>query len=180
MLAAAASINGNPSATTTAVIALVGAIIGGALTAGAQLLIEARRAARAGKDQRRQAKVAARMFAVDLARAHANIEYVVEYGEWWKFGLGPRMSDEDRRLVLGELPPEGFYIVDRAEAAIDHWNGIREREIVNGYEIPADRIDMDKLREILGWLKAAQVPLSKITGDPPRVEIDDSPVRLGP
>jgi hypothetical protein len=91
------------------------------------------------------------------------------------------MSDEDRRLVLGELPPEGFYMLDRAEAAVDHWYGIRDRAVSeNGYDIPRGIVDMDKLKEIAGWIRAAQRPLSEITGDPPHVEIDEPQIRLGP
>jgi len=75
-------------------------------------------------------------------------------------------------LVLGELEPTGFYKVDRAEGAIDHWYAIREYELANGqgYASLSITTQLDKLREIVGWIEEAGETLRGLTGDPASIE----------
>ena len=165
--------NANPSALTIAVIALVGALVGAILSTGTQLFIAWRQAKREEAAHRKDVVIAARMMAVDLSRARSNIEYCIDHREWWKTtGLSPRISADDRRLVLGELEPTGFYKVDRAEGAIDHWYAIREYELANGqgYASLSITTQLDKLREIVGWIEEAGETLRGLTGDPASIE----------
>jgi len=122
---------------------------------------------------------------VDLSRAESNIGDCIEHKSWWKTtGLSPRMDPSDRRLVLGELDSNGFYAVDRAEGAIDHWYGIRSYELDRheGYNTDTIRIQIDKLEEIVRWIEEAREPLRALTGDPesivePKAE-DDPQARM--
>jgi hypothetical protein len=118
---------------------------------------------------------------VDLSRAESNIGYCIEHKSWWKTtGLSPRMDPSDRRLVLGELDSNGFYAVDLAEGAIDHWYGIRNYELgrQEGYNTDTIRTQIDKLEEIVGWIEEARKHLRAFTGDPESIaepEAEDDP-----
>ena len=163
----------NPSAITTALIALAGALVGAVLSTGTQLVLARRQSRRDEAAYRKQIVIAARMMAVDLSRAESNIQYCVDHGEWWRTtGLSPRMTADDRRLILGELTPNGFYDVDRAEGAIDHWYGIREYELDQrkGYASLTITTQLDELRKIVGWIDAARAALRPLTGDPSSLE----------
>jgi hypothetical protein len=163
----------DPSAVATALIALGGALVGAVLSTGTQLFIAWRQGKREQATHKKQAAIAARMMAVDLARAESNIGYCVDHAEWWRTtGLAPRATSDDRRLVLGELTPEGFWVLDRAEGAIDHWYGIREYEVARnqGYTSLSITSQLDKLREIIGWIEDARATLRELTGDPASIE----------
>jgi hypothetical protein len=75
--------------------------------------------------------------------------------------------------VLGALTPRGFYNIDRAEGAIDHWYGIRgyeaDRELPS-YKSETIEIQIELLEQIVGWIDAAGVSLREITGDPASIE----------
>jgi hypothetical protein len=169
------------------VIALLATIVGALISTGAQLWIAALQAKRDEADKGKQLVTAARMMTVDLSRARSNIEYSVNYREWWRTaGLSPRLSPEDRRLVIGALTPRGFYNVDRAEGSIDHWYSIREYELgrnrivdkpqfPQSYRSDSIEIQIDKLQEIITWIAEAIVSLREITGDPQSVDEPDEP-----
>jgi hypothetical protein len=166
-----AAANSNPSATTTVLIAFPGALLGAGIGAFTQWRLDRARAKREEVAHKKLIKVAARMMLVDLSRAESNIGFCIEHKSWWKTtGLSPRLDPSDRRLVLGELDSKGFYAVDRAEGAIDHWYGIRKYELDNqdGYNSETIRIQISKLEEIVGWIEEARKPPCALTGDPSR------------
>ena len=173
------SSGGGTSAIAIALLTLLGAVIGAAIGGGTQWLLDRRRTAREDDTRQRQVKVAARMMIVDLSRAESNIRFCIDHGEWWRtMGLRPRISDNDRRLVIGELSDAGFYDVDLAEGAIDHWYGIREYELEKsqGYGSPTITTQLSKLNEILTWIENARSRLRELSGDPEAVDrTDDTP-----
>jgi hypothetical protein len=168
----------NPTALETALIALGGALVGALIAAGTQVFIAWRQTKRDEAGRKKQVVIAARMMAVDLSRAESNLQYTIDYGHWWKTsGLSPRMSADDRRLVIGELTAKAFYEVDRAEAAIDYWRGIRDHEVAenHGYLSPTPGMNNEKLKGIIRWIDEARRALRDLTGDPESVE--DAPGR---
>jgi hypothetical protein len=64
------------------------------------------------------------------------------------------------------LNSEGFYAVDLAEGAIDHWYGIRDYELGRheGYNSDTIRTQIDKLEEIVGWIEEARKHLRALDG----------------
>lgn len=123
-----AAAGGNPDAITTALIALGGAIVGGLLTSGTQLLIHWLQGRREGAVRQREVKTAARMMQFELARAWSNLDWSIKSGEWWPtHEFTPLLTDSDRRLVIGALPADEFDTLDTAMYEIDHWDGVRTR-----------------------------------------------------
>lgn len=168
-----ASANSGPSAVTIALIALAGVALGAILSTATQLFIAWRQSEREDSARRRGVVTAARMMAVDLSRARSNFGYCVDYHEWWRTtGLSPRVTADDRRIVLGELTPEGFYYLDRAEGAIDHWYGMRECELSQTPQYASLTVSAqrDKLREIIRWIDAVIEALRRLTGDPASID----------
>ena len=164
-----AAANSNPTAIATALIALGGALLGAVLSTGTQLLIAHRQARRDTAARSKEIMIAARMMAVDLSRARSNIQYWIDHHEWWRTtGLSPRVTEHDRRLVLGELSSSGFYNLDRAESAIDHWYSTQEYELAkNGsYSSSSITTQLDKLREIVGWIDEAGGDATRVDGRP--------------
>ncbi|MDQ6775618.1 MAG: hypothetical protein M3071_05215 [Actinomycetota bacterium] len=175
-----------PSAIVIALLALLGAIVGAAIGSVTQWLLDRQRRIRDGAAHRKQVKIAARMMVVDLSRAESNIQFCIDYKEWWREpGLRPRINDSDRRLVIGELTDEGFYNVDLAEGAIDNWFGIREYELAKnqGYGSVTITSQLATLQEIIGWIEKARATLRELTGDPVSIEeteTDPAPGATGP
>lgn len=169
----------NPSVIATALTALGGAIVGATISAATQWSISSRQAKRQDAAHRKDVLIAARMMLTDLARAWSNLQYCIDHQEWWRTtGLASRLTADDRRLVLGELTAEGFYTLDRADAAIDHWYGIRDYELGRTPTRHASvtiGLQLDKLREIVGWIDEAQRALRELTGDPDSI---DEPLEL--
>ncbi len=167
MLALAAG--GNPSAVTTALIALGGALFGAVAASVTQVLIHWLQGRRDTAAREREVKIAARMMQVDLARAWSNMEFSRRTGKWWATpGLRPQMTDADRRLVIGALTAEGFYTVDLALTDIDHWYSIREG--VQSGALLRPVYDPDDLQRGLDWITDAGDVLREITGDPDSIE----------
>lgn len=164
----------NPTAITTACIALGGSLVGAGLSTGTQLLLARSQRKRDDGMRQRQLKIAARMMVVDLSRARSNIQYCVDYQEWWRTdGLKARMGPDDRRLVIGALTSQQFYDVDLAEGSIDHWYSTRDYELSlhpGSYTSDAIPMQVEKLEEMVGWLEAAVAALRPLTGDPESLE----------
>jgi hypothetical protein len=185
-----AAANSNPSAITTALIALGGALLGAAIAASTQWLIARKQSQREDAAHKKQVVIAARMMAVDLSRAESSLRYLIDHGEWWPTtGLSARMDPGDRRLVIGELSAQGFYEIDRAEGAIDYWYGIREYEVARNqtYVSATPAANAKKLEKIIGWIDEARRALRRVTGDPESIEdapkswpckLDPGPARL--
>jgi hypothetical protein len=131
MVAYLTAAGGNPSALATALIALGGAIFGALASTGTQLLIERARARRERREHDDEVRTAARMMISDLRRAKYNLTDSRHQRDTdkWHAGLDLRLriSDEDRRLVIGALDPQGLNKVDRAEQGIDTWYSLRDR-----------------------------------------------------
>jgi hypothetical protein len=159
-----------PSYLATALIAFGGVVIGAFASVGTQLWIERARADRERAAHDREVKTAARMMQTDLARARSNLDYSHRVGRWWPDpGLQSRLSDSDRRLVIGALTPEGFYSVDLAEGAIDQWYGTRQNDMKTG-DLLAPVYDPADIKPVLDYIEAAGVALRKITGDPDSIK----------
>jgi len=127
ILAAAASGGGSPDATTTALIALGGAVVGAAVSSATQVLVQWLQGRREAAARAREVKIAARVMQFDMARAWSNIEFSGRAKLWWPVpGLGPQVSDNDRRLVISALPTDGFDAFDSALYEIDRWYDLRE------------------------------------------------------
>lgn len=133
----------NPSAVTTALIALGSAVVGALIAAVTQLMAEARRARheaaldaqRADRERterqaesERLARVVARLVAADLARVRAGLESEAKtnvaptLGDIW---LKPRITDADRRSLARHLSDVTWNRIVRAETMIVTLDALR-------------------------------------------------------
>ena len=116
------------------------------------------------------------MMAVDLVLVLGRTSGTAsDHNEWWRTtGLSPRITADDRRIVLGELTPEGFYATwDRA--------GGSDRPLVRHPRIRTLGVSAlrqsDRLRSTRqaasdksGGLTRPSEALRCLTGDPASIE----------
>lgn len=162
----------NPDAITTALIALGGAIVGATASSATQILVHWLQGRREDDARKREFRTAARVMQVDLARAWSNIEYAARTGRWWPKGrLESRLTDADRRQVIGGLTAKDLYTVDGALVDIESWYSNRDQfdEVVGG-DLMRPVYDPDDLKATLGRITAAGATLREITGDPDSIE----------
>jgi hypothetical protein len=93
---------------TIALIALAGAVVGGALTGGAQLLAESMRRKRERQEAEIRARGVGRVVDYFLSMWDALLEQAHLQGRWWSASLEPVASwaDADLQLVAGTCEEE--------------------------------------------------------------------------
>lgn len=163
---------GNPDAITTALIALGGAIVGGALTSGTQLLIHRLQGRREATARGHEVKTAARMMQFELTRAWSNIDWSIKSGKWWvPQEFTPLLTDNDRRLVIGALPAFEFDALDAAMYEVDWCNSMRSAGVpVNRKQLETARDAIARAIELMGDLSGdADV-------EPPALKPPDKPM----
>ena len=116
--------NGNPSALTTAGIALGGGVVGGVITFVGQWLLDQRWAKREDLRDNRLARGAARLLQQDFRRALLRLREAAVTATWWpaERELSFRVTMDDRRARAARMPTDGWRIIVEAEADFENWN----------------------------------------------------------
>ncbi len=138
----------NPSAVTTALIAVGSAVIGGVLTAVAQVVVESRRAAHERALESEKAtredgtrsdeeaaltRGAARLLSDHFQRRCSLYQTTIDQGKYWgqSYELPPLMSDFDRRILARRLSATQWRTIANAEmviATLDATRGFLDRD----------------------------------------------------
>lgn len=161
----AAATGGNPDAITTALIALVGALVGAFLSSATQILVHRLQGQREAAARKREVKAAARIMAADLGRGWTSVQFAFRQGRWWSDpGLQHRLTDNDRRLVAGALTAEALHDVDLADVTIDYWCQKRDRDLEAGNVTPAAQ--PKELEIAAAAVMKGIAALREISGDP--------------
>ena len=138
----AAMSGGNPSAVTTALIALGGALVGGLVTAGGQVAaersrakheseLEGDRAKRADearqRNERAAARASARSLIEDFVALRTRCHVALDDGRWWasEFTPRPRTTSEDHRILAAHLDYHGWAAVAQAQSHLETLDTIR-------------------------------------------------------
>jgi hypothetical protein len=133
----------NPSAVTTALIALGGAVIGGLITVVGQVIVEngrakheseleTERAAVTAEAQQRADRImmrsAARSLLDDYLAIKTRCALVLNEGRWWTAGSmrPPRTTAEDHRMIAAHASSEVWTAVAQARGEMEYLEMMRE------------------------------------------------------
>lgn len=175
----------NPTTLATALIALVGAVVGGAITAFSQWLIEAHRAKseeklervraeRAETDAREAARkigmVAARIMSDDFLRVGAQWKAELERKRWYSHQLPVttlRVTHDERRVLAEQLDVPAWEAVTVAEGEIAVIDSVREMSHAEqGGPLGDEAARM--VQDAIAHLEAARDALKPLADGPPK------------
>ena len=180
---AIAAAGSNPSAVTTAIIAVLSAVVGGAIAAVAALLVESRRADRERNLERRRndrheqerkredevlTRAAARALVWNLRRCQALLRSSADTHRLWtqaydRFIASP-LPDDERRILARHLTESQWDVVVMAETAIAYVEAMRLQADGDVFVKLETKEDVETIRVAVCAIDEALAALSPLAG----------------
>jgi hypothetical protein len=133
-----------PIAASTGISALVGVVIGGAITIIGQVIVEVQRRRTARQDRGRIATGVGRLAWNEFWRTQGTLQIALTSGKWWPLNEQPRseLSNEDRRLLAEVVKWSQWSEITRSWRRLERLRW--DRELIEGSGRALDLTDEER------------------------------------